>query len=301
MNCAGEDGFTRMTNQDNPKTAPHVRKPEWLKIKLGDTATFAETKHSVEGRGLNTICASGRCPNQGECWSAGTATFMIGGAYCTRACRFCNTLTSRTPPPLDPTEPQRVADSIAEMGLRHAVITSVDRDDLPDYGADHWVQTIQAIQRTTPEVTIEVLIPDFGGRMDLVDQIVQTRPRIISHNLETIRRLTPSVRHVATYETSLAVLERIAQGGVRAKTGIMVGLGEQEEEVIELMRDALGSGVSVLTIGQYLQPTRRHLPVVEYIHPRQFSRYSILGHELGFSKVESGPLVRSSYHAERHV
>lgn len=281
--------------------AKHVRKPEWLKIKLGDTSTFAETKHSVEGRGLNTICASGKCPNQGECWSAGTATFMIGGAVCTRACRFCNTLSSRTPPPLDPGEPQRVADSIREMGLRHAVITSVDRDDLGDYGAEHWVQTIEAIQRTTPNVTIEVLIPDFNGDLTLVDRIIALRPRIISHNLETVRRLTPSVRHIATYDTSLKVLERIAQSGVRAKTGIMVGLGETEQEVLELMDDIRAIGVSVLTIGQYLQPTRRHLPVSEYVHPNQFSRYSILGHEKGIDRVESGPLVRSSYHAERHV
>lgn len=289
-----------MSNQTEQKPT-RVRKPEWLKIKLGDNSTFAETKHSVEGRGLNTICSSGRCPNQGECWSAGTATFMIGGAHCTRACRFCNTLTSRTPPPLDPGEPQRVADSIQEMGLRHAVITSVDRDDLPDYGAEHWVQTIEAIQRTTPEVTIEVLIPDFNGDLELVDRIIATKPRIISHNLETIRRLTPSVRHVATYDTSLKVLERIARSGVRAKTGIMVGLGETPEEVEELMREIHGIGVSVLTIGQYLQPTRRHLSVVEYVHPRQFSAYSILGHEIGIRKVEAGPLVRSSYHAERHV
>lgn len=281
--------------------AKHVRKPEWLKIKLGDTSTFAETKHSVEGRGLNTICASGKCPNQGECWSAGTATFMIGGTVCTRACRFCNTLSSRTPPPLDPGEPQRVADSIREMGLRHAVITSVDRDDLGDYGAEHWVQTIEAIQRTTPNVTIEVLIPDFNGDLTLVDRIIALRPRIISHNLETVRRLTPSVRHIATYDTSLKVLERIAQSGVRAKTGIMVGLGETEQEVLELMDDIRAIGVSVLTIGQYLQPTRRHLPVSEYVHPNQFSRYSILGHEKGIDRVESGPLVRSSYHAERHV
>lgn len=278
-----------------------VRKPDWLKTKLGDNSTFTGTKTTIEGKGLNTICSSGRCPNQGECWGAGTATFMIGGAYCTRACRFCNTLTSRTPPPLDPQEPQRVADSIKEMGLRHAVITSVDRDDLPDFGAEHWVQTIEAIQRTTPEVTIEVLIPDFNGNLELVDRIISTKPRIISHNLETIRRLTPSVRHIATYDTSLAVLERIASSGVRAKTGIMLGIGETEEEVLELMDDIKAIGVSVLTIGQYLQPTRRHLPVVEYVHPKQFAKLRILGLEKKIDRIESGPLVRSSYHAERHV
>ena len=278
-----------------------VRKPEWLKIRLGDNATFTDTKQTIEGHGLNTICHSGRCPNQGECWSAGTATFMIGGAVCTRACRFCNTLSGKNPAALDPLEPLKVAQSIKKMELRHAVITSVDRDDLPDYGAQHWVETIEAIKRTTPEVTIEVLIPDFNGRLDLVDKIIACQPKIISHNLETIRRLTPEVRHVATYETSLSVLGRIAASGIPAKTGIMLGLGETEDEVLELMDDARARGVSIMTIGQYLQPTRRHLPVVEYIHPKQFARLRTLGLEKGIRHIESGPLVRSSYHAERHV
>ena len=278
-----------------------VRKPEWLKIRLGDNATFTDTKQTIEGHGLNTICHSGRCPNQGECWSAGTATFMIGGAVCTRACRFCNTLSGKNPAALDPLEPLKVAQSIKKMGLRHAVITSVDRDDLPDYGAQHWVETIEAIKRTTPEVTIEVLIPDFNGHLDLVDKIIACQPTIISHNLETIRRLTPEVRHVATYETSLSVLERIASSGIPAKTGIMLGLGETEAEVLELMDDACARGVSIMTIGQYLQPTRRHLPVVEYIHPKQFARLRTLGLEKGLRHIESGPLVRSSSHAERHV
>ena len=278
-----------------------VRKPEWLKIRLGDNSTFTDTKQTIEGHGLNTICHSGRCPNQGECWSAGTATFMIGGAVCTRACRFCNTLSGKNPAALDPLEPLKVAQSIKKMELRHAVITSVDRDDLPDYGAQHWVETIEAIKRTTPEVTIEVLIPDFNGRLDLVDKIIACQPKIISHNLETIRRLTPEVRHVATYETSLSVLERIASSGIPAKTGIMLGLGETEDEVLELMDDARARGVSIMTIGQYLQPTRRHLPVVEYIHPKQFARLRTLGLEKGIRHIESGPLVRSSYHAERHV
>ena len=278
-----------------------VRKPEWLKIRLGDNATFTDTKQTIEGHGLNTICHSGRCPNQGECWSAGTATFMIGGAVCTRACRFCNTLSGKNPAALDPLEPLKVAQSIKKMELRHAVITSVDRDDLPDYGAQHWVETIEAIKRTTPEVTIEVLITDFNGHLDLVDKIIACQPKIISHNLETIRRLTPEVRHVATYETSLSVLERIASSGIPAKTGIMLGLGETEDEVLELMDDARARGVSIMTIGQYLQPTRRHLPVVEYIHPKQFARLRTLGLEKGLRHIESGPLVRSSYHAERHV
>ena len=275
------------------RTVVRVRKPEWLKIRLGDNSTFTDTKQTIEGHGLNTICHSGRCPNQGECWSAGTATFMIGGAVCTRA--------SKTHAPLDPLEPIKVAQSIKKMNLKHAVITSVDRDDLEDYGAEHWVRTIEAIRSTTPEVTVEVLIPDFNGRLDYVDQIIACRPRIISHNLETIRRLTPEVRHVATYEQSLSVLGRIAESGIPAKTGIMLGLGETEEEVLELIDDAHAVGVSIMTIGQYLQPTRRHLPVVEYIHPKQFARLRTLGLEKGLSHIESGPLVRSSYHAERHV
>ncbi|MDO4706796.1 MAG: lipoyl synthase [Porphyromonadaceae bacterium] len=288
-----------MNENTKPKT-PRVRKPEWLKVKLGEGLTFTDTKVTIEGHGLNTICSSGRCPNLGECWSAGTATFMIGGAYCTRACRFCNTLSSKTPPALDPDEPRRVAESIRQMALRHAVITSVDRDDLPDYGAEHWAATIAAIQQATPEVTIEVLIPDFNGNLELVDKIIELRPRVISHNLETVRRLTPSVRHVATYDTSLSVLKHIARSGVRTKTGIMLGLGETEEEVIELMQDIHRAGVSVLTIGQYLQPTRKHLSVVEYVHPRQFAYLGEIGRKIGLAHVESGPLVRSSYHAERH-
>lgn len=282
-------------------TVVRVRKPEWLKIRLGDNSTFTDTKQTIEHHGLNTICHSGKCPNQGECWSAGTATFMIGGAVCTRACRFCNTLSGKNPAPLDPLEPIKVAQSIKQMNLRHAVITSVDRDDLPDFGAQHWVETIETIRRFAPEVTVEVLIPDFNGHLDLVDKIIAAKPKIISHNLETTRRLTPTVRHIATYDQSLSVLKRIADSGIPAKTGIMLGLGETEEEVLELIRDAHQVGVSIMTIGQYLQPTRRHLPVVEYIHPKQFARLRTLGLEMGLRHIESGPLVRSSYHAERHV
>lgn len=282
-------------------TVVRVRKPEWLKIRLGDNSTFTDTKQTIEHHGLNTICHSGKCPNQGECWSAGTATFMIGGAVCTRACRFCNTLSGKNPAPLDPLEPIKVAQSIKQMNLRHAVITSVDRDDLPDFGAQHWVETIEAIRRFAPGVTVEVLIPDFNGHLDLVDKIIAAKPKIISHNLETTRRLTPSVRHIATYDQSLSVLKRIADSGIPAKTGIMLGLGETEEEILELIRDAHQVGVSIMTIGQYLQPTRRHLPVVEYIHPKQFARLRTLGLEIGLRHIESGPLVRSSYHAERHV
>lgn len=282
-------------------TVVRVRKPEWLKIRLGDNSTFTDTKQTIEHHGLNTICHSGKCPNQGECWSAGTATFMIGGAVCTRACRFCNTLSGKNPAPLDPLEPIKVAQSIKQMNLRHAVITSVDRDDLPDFGAQHWVETIETIRRFAPEVTVEVLIPDFNGHLDLVDKIIAAKPKIISHNLETTRRLTSTVRHIATYDQSLSVLKRIADSGIPAKTGIMLGLGETEEEILELIRDAHQVGVSIMTIGQYLQPTRRHLPVVEYIHPKQFARLRTLGLEIGLRHIESGPLVRSSYHAERHV
>lgn len=278
----------------------HVPKPEWLKIKLGDNSNFTKTKHIVEGSHLNTICTSGKCPNLGECWGAGTATFMICGDVCTRACRFCNTKSSKKPPMLDADEPYKIAMSVKALGLKHVVITSVDRDDLADFGASHWRETINKIKEINPDVTLEVLIPDFNGNLDFVDMIIDTRPNVISHNLETVRRLTPSVRHVATYENSLKVLKQIAKSGIVTKTGIMVGLGETEEEVLELMDDIKSINVSVLTIGQYLQPTRRHIPVVEYIHPKQFARLRTLGIEKGIKRVESGPLVRSSYHAEKH-
>ena len=280
--------------------AEHIKKPDWLKIRLRGNEHFTETKHIVESHGLHTICTSGRCPNMGECWSRGTATFMIGGDICTRSCRFCNTLTGK-PLPLDPKEPEKVAEGIRLMGLRHAVVTSVDRDDLPDLGAQHWVETILTIKRMNPNSTIEVLIPDFQGRLDLVDQVVDANPEIISHNMETIRRITPLVRSAAKYETSLAVLHRIAQRGITAKTGIMVGLGETEDEVLELMDDVLETGASVLTIGQYLQPSRKNIPVAEYIHPDQFEKYRQMALDKGFKQVESAPLVRSSYHAEKHI
>ena len=236
----------------------------------------------------------------GECWSRGTATFMIGGEICTRSCRFCNTLTGK-PLPLDPREPENVAESVALMGLRHAVVTSVDRDDLPDLGAAHWARTIEAIKQRNPETTIEVLIPDFQGRLELVDQVVDAAPEIFSHNMETVKRISPLVRSAARYETSLAVLGRIAERGVVAKTGIMVGLGETPDEVEELMDDVRSVGVQVLTIGQYLQPSRKNIPVVEYVTPEQFERYREVALGKGFTHVESAPLVRSSYHAEKHV
>ena len=276
----------------------HVRKPDWLKIRLGGNERFAETRRIVESRCLHTICVSGKCPNQGECWSRGTATFMIGGEICTRSCRFCNTLTGK-PLPLDPDEPENVAESIRLMGLRHAVITSVDRDDLPDLGAAHWARTIRAIKERNPRTTVEVLIPDFQGRLELVDAVVDAGPEIISHNMETVRRVSPSVRSAARYEVSLSVLRRVAERGVVAKTGIMVGL--TEEEVLELMDDTRAVGVSVLTIGQYLRPSRKNIPVVEYVTPERFEAYKRMALAKGFRHVESAPLVRSSYHAEKHV
>ena len=277
-----------------------MKKPEWLKIRLRGNEHFAETKRIVESHCLHTICTSGKCPNMGECWSRGTATFMIAGEICTRSCRFCNTLTGK-PLPLDPREPGRVAESVRLMQLKHAVVTSVDRDDLPDLGAGHWAATIREIKTVNPGTSLEVLIPDFQGRLDLVDLVIDAHPEIISHNMETVRRISPTVRSAAKYETSLAVLRHIAERGVTAKTGIMVGLGETEEEVWELMDDVLNQGVRILTIGQYLQPSRKNIPVSEYIHPDQFAAYREKALEKGFRHVESAPLVRSSYHAEKHV
>ena len=277
-----------------------MRKPEWLKISIGANERYTETKGIVENHCLHTICRSGLCPNMGECWGKGTATFMIGGDICTRSCKFCNTQTGR-PLPLDADEPTHVAESIALMKLSHAVVTSVDRDDLPDLGAGHWARTITEIKRINPDTTIEVLIPDFQGRMELVDKIIAANPEIISHNMETVRRISPLVRSAADYETSLQVIRRIAESGITAKSGIMVGLGETPSEVEELMDDLLATGCSILTIGQYLQPTRRHYPVEEYVTPEQFAQYQQTGLEKGFEQVESAPLVRSSYHAEKHI
>ena len=278
----------------------HLRKPDCLKIRLGGNEQFTRTKSIVESHCLHTICTSGKCPNMGECWSRGTATFMIAGDICTRSCRFCNTLTGK-PLPLDPKEPANVAESIRLMNLKHAVITSVDRDDLPDLGAQHWVDTIRTIKAVNPETTVEVLIPDFQGRLELVDKVVAAAPEIISHNMETVRRISPEVRSAAKYEVSLSVLARIAAQDVVAKTGIMLGLGETVEEVCELMDDVRAAGVSVLTIGQYLQPSRKNIPVKEYVTPEQFESYKSIALQKGFKKVESAPLVRSSYHAEKHV
>ncbi len=277
-----------------------VRKPEWLKISIGANERYTETKRIVESHCLHTICSSGRCPNMGECWGKGTATFMIAGDICTRSCKFCNTQTGR-PLPLDPDEPTHVAESIALMKLSHAIITSVDRDDLPDLGAAHWAQTIREIKRLNPETTTEVLIPDFQGRKELVDQVIKACPEIISHNMETVKRISPQVRSAANYHTSLEVIRQIAESGITAKSGIMVGLGETPAEVEELMDDLISVGCKILTIGQYLQPTHKHFPVAAYITPEQFAVYKETGLKKGFEQVESAPLVRSSYHAEKHI
>lgn len=277
-----------------------VRKPEWLKISIGANERYTETKRIVDSHCLHTICSSGRCPNMGECWGKGTATFMIGGDICTRCCKFCNTQTGR-PLPLDPNEPTHVAESVALMKLSHAVITSVDRDDLPDLGAAHWARTIQEIKRLNPETTVEVLIPDFQGRKELVAQVIEAHPEIISHNMETVKRISPLVRSAARYETSLKVIHQIAASGTTAKSGIMVGLGETPEEVEELMDDLRQAGCQILTIGQYLQPSHKHYPVAEYVTPAQFVLYKEKGLAKGFDQVESAPLVRSSYHAEKQI
>ena len=277
-----------------------VRKPEWLKISIGANERYTETKRIVESHCLHTICSSGRCPNMGECWGKGTATFMIAGDICTRSCKFCNTRTGR-PLPLDPNEPLHVAESVALMKLSHAVITSVDRDDLPDLGAAHWAQTIREIKRLNPETTTEVLIPDFQGRKELVSQVIEAGPEIISHNMETVKRISPQVRSAANYHPSLEVIRQIAESGTTAKSGIMVGLGETPAEVEELMDDLITVGCKILTIGQYLQPTHKHYPVVAYITPEQFAIYKETGLKKGFEQVESAPLVRSSYHAEKHI
>lgn len=278
----------------------HVKKPSWLKINIGVNDRYTETKRIVDTHGLHTICSSGRCPNMGECWGKGTATFMIGGDICTRSCKFCNTKSGR-PLPLDGNEPESVARSVQLMKLSHAVITSVDRDDLVDMGASHWVKTLRKIKELNPAVTVEALIPDFQGNLELVKQVASCGANIVSHNMETVKRLTPVVRSVARYETSLEVIRAIAESGVTAKSGIMVGLGETVSEVEELMDDLLEYGCRILTIGQYLQPTHKHYPVKEYVTPQQFEAYKELGLKKGFAEVVSGPLVRSSYHAEKQL
>lgn len=274
--------------------------PHWLKVPFPGGEKYAKVKNLIEKNSLHTICTSGNCPNKGECWASGTATFMILGEKCTRNCRFCMVQTAKPDPP-DWDEPARLAESIKILGLKHTVITSVARDDLADGGAAFWAFTIHTVRECCPGVTIETLIPDFQGNLAHIDQIIREEPDVISHNIETVWRLTPRIRYLATYQTSLNVLRHIAESGIIAKSGIMVGHGETRQEVVKTMRDLKNQGVRVLTIGQYLQPSSYHIPVQEYISPEIFEEYKKIGLDTGFDIVESGPLVRSSYHAERHV
>ena len=276
------------------------RKPEWLKIKLPRGFKASQVVEMLNERHIHTICSSGMCPNRAECWGNGTATFMLCGAVCTRNCRFCN-VTGGKPGPLDPQEIEDIVRSVKELKLKHVVITSVTRDDLPDGGAHHWAAMIRSLHKECPGVTMEVLIPDMQGRTDLLDIILAEHPDVISHNLETVRRLTPEVRRVATYDRSLQVLRYLADKGANTKSGIMLGLGETEDEVLQAMDDLQGVGCRIMTIGQYLQPSKLHYPVQDYIHPDKFEEYRIRGIEKGFAHIESAPMVRSSYHAEKHV
>jgi len=276
------------------------RLPSWLKMQRASGESYTMVKRLVEDNHLHTICTSGNCPNIGECWNAGTATLMILGDICTRSCKFCGTRSGKPLPP-DPGEPERVAHAVKTMRLKHCVITSVDRDDLPDGGAAHWAMTVRRIREVNPAVTIETLIPDFRGNSTDIDRVIDAAPDVISHNIETVKRLTPEIRSVAKYETSLAVLKHIASRGVRAKSGLMLGLGEREEEVIEALNDLYATGCRIVTIGQYLAPSLAHIPVAEYVTPEKFDEYRRKGLGIGFEFVESSPLVRSSYHAEKHV
>jgi len=277
-----------------------IKKPKWLRVKLPIGENYRKVRSLVDEHKLHTICESGSCPNMGECWGEGTATFMILGNICTRSCGFCAVQTGK-PDEVDSFEPGRVANSVKIMGVKHAVITSVDRDDLKDGGSEIWAQTVRAIRQQSPNTTLETLIPDFAGKWDNLQTIINVAPEIVSHNLETVRRLTKQVRIQAKYDRSLEVLFRLKKGGMRTKSGVMLGLGETEQEVIETMTDLRSVGVDILTLGQYLQPTPKHLPIAEFITPEQFEKLGNIGKEMGFRYVESGPLVRSSYHAEKHL
>ncbi|MCX6274362.1 MAG: lipoyl synthase [Bacteroidetes bacterium] len=277
-----------------------IKKPSWLKVKLPTGENYTRVRNLVDDHKLHTICQSGNCPNMGECWGAGTATFMILGNICTRSCGFCSVATGR-PEAVDPFEPLRVAKSIQTMGIKHGVITCVDRDDLEDGGAEIWVQTIRKIRELSPGTTMETLIGDFAGKWNNLQLVLDEKPDVLSHNLETVRRLTKQVRVQAKYDRSLEVLKRASESLQRVKSGMMLGLGETKEEVLESMNDLRANGVNILTLGQYLQPTKEHLPVAEFITPETFAEYKVAGLEMGFRYVESGPLVRSSYHAEKHI
>jgi lipoic acid synthetase len=284
-----------------PLESKRVPKPDWLKIKLPSGVEYSGVKKNINENRLHTICESGQCPNQTECWGAGTATLMILGNVCTRSCMFCSVATGK-PENVDITEPLRVAESIRMMGLKHVVITSVDRDDLIDGGSKIWAATIRAIRRHAPGVTMETLIPDFAGRWENLQHVIDVKPEVVSHNIETVKRLTREVRIQARYERSLKVLLHLKEGGIeRTKSGIMLGLGETEAELYEAMDDLRISQVDILTMGQYLQPTRQHLPVAKYVSPDEFNKYKEIALGKGFRYVESGPMVRSSYHAEKHL
>ena len=276
------------------------KKPKWLRVKLPTGKNYKHVRKLVSDNKLHTICESGNCPNMGECWGEGTATFMILGNICTRSCGFCSVATGR-PLPVDWEEPEKVAESVRLMEVKHCVITSVDRDELPDGGSLVWVETVNAVRRKSPGTTMETLIPDFKGIKEQVQRIIDVAPEIVSHNIETVRRLTKEVRIQAKYDRSLAVLKQLKDGGMRTKSGIMLGLGETQEEVIQTMDDLRAVGVDIMTIGQYLQPTPKHLPVKEFINPKQFEKYKRIGLQKGFRFVESSPLVRSSYRAEKHM
>lgn len=276
------------------------KKPKWLRVKLPVGKKYTELRGLVDKYKLNTICTSGSCPNMGECWGEGTATFMILGNICTRSCGFCGVKTGR-PDTVEWDEPEKVARSIKIMGIKHAVITSVDRDDLKDGGSIIWAETVDAIRRANPNTTLETLIPDFQGNTKQIDRIIAVAPEVVSHNMETVRRLTREVRIQAKYDRSLDVLKYLKENGMRTKTGLMLGLGELEEEVIQTMKDLRAVGCDIITIGQYLQPTKKHLPVKEFITPERFKKYETLGLEMGFMYVESGALVRSSYKAHKHA
>lgn len=289
----------RMEIQD--ATTKHKKKPDWIRVKLPTGKKYTELRGLVDKYKLNTICTSGSCPNMGECWAEGTATFMILGNICTRSCGFCGVKTGR-PETIDWDEPEKVARSIKLMNIKHAVITSVDRDDLKDMGSILWAETVKSIRRMNPNITLETLIPDFQGNTTNIDRILAVHPEVISHNMETVKRLSREVRIQAKYERSLEVLNYLKkQGAKRTKSGIMLGLGETEEEVIQTIRDLSKVNLDIITIGQYLQPSKKHLSVKEFITPEQFKKYETIGLELGFRHVESGALVRSSYKAQKHL
>ncbi|MCC7030612.1 MAG: lipoyl synthase [Chitinophagaceae bacterium] len=291
MSCAGN-----IQTEEKPR----IKKPDWLRVKLPIGENYRHVRSLVNEHKLHTICESGNCPNMGECWGAGTATFMILGNTCTRSCGFCAVATGR-PDPLDWDEPQRVAEAIYLMKVKHAVLTSVDRDELKDGGSIIWANTIKAVKALNPATTLETLIPDFKGEKDNIQRIIEAAPEVVSHNIETTERLTRQVRIQAKYHRSMEVIRTLKQGGMRTKSGIMLGLGETKDEVVQTLQDLYDNGCDVVTIGQYLQPTAKHLAVVRFVHPDEFAEYAQIGYAIGLDHVESGPLVRSSYHSEKHL